>query len=546
MMSNRTFDDIAASAVDYLLKTSPVRATQAGVHDFDAELDTADRTARRERIRRLSGFVDEIGLIQRESLGFDQRIDLQILQSNLRAEIVFDSMIQRWDRDPSLALEISLYGCLSLVMRDFAPFEERISSLIGRVTAIPRLLEEAKENLTAQSEVPTVWAEMAEELCGSAKGFLQSLIAEISPQSEQGKGLVKAVEAANSAVSDYLLFLTTKLTSRSRGSYACGWETFASLLEYLHGIEMSEQELIRFGANEIERISGEMERTAAVIDSNKTAEELLEELKAAAPISDDLLSVYREYVERSEQFLRGKELISLPSDMHLEVVTTPEFVRRTYPFAAYVTPAALDPNQPGMFWVTPVSPSLQDPNLVEAMRNHNPYRAQLIALHEGFPGHHVQLTLATRHPSRIRKLFDCNVFVEGWALYCEEMMWEQGYFSDLRFRLMQLHLELWRACRVVIDVKLHTGAMTFTEAVNLLVDVAKIDKLSSIAEVKRYSQSPTQPLSYLVGKAEILGLRTDCRRLWGEQYSIKAFHDKLLALGSVPLGIARAALLEQL
>jgi len=546
MTESQTFQNIADAAVDYLLQSSPVRATQAGIHDYDAQLDRIDRASRAARNLQLGVFIDQLNRIDPTALSRDERFDLQILTGNLNAEVISDTVYRRWDRDPSLALEVALYGCLALVMRDFAPLEERIACLIGRVKSVPRLLDESKVNLGLQEDIPTVWAEMAEDLCASAGPFLQSLVDDIAKSSPQRDNLEVAVEAAKSAVSDYQTFLKSQLTRRSRGSYACGWPTFSALLRNLHGIETTAEELIAFGESEIIRVKSQIEEVAKTIHSEKTVPELLEEIKSTLPPVKSLLEVYRDYVKISEQFIRHNKLITLPDDIALEVIPTPEFVRHTFPYAAYSPPAPLDNSQRGQYWVTPIPADITPEDRALLQRNHNPYQAHLISLHEGFPGHHVQMTLAASLSSRVRKLFDSNVFLEGWALYCEEMMWEQGYFKDVRYRLMQLYLELWRACRVVIDVKLHTGLMSFTEAVNLLVETAQLDKLSAIAEVKRYSQSPTQPLSYLVGKRQILSLRSDCEKLWGDRFSLCEFHDRLLGLGSVPMNLARTALLEHL
>lgn len=546
MTESQTFQKIADAAIDYLLQCSPVRATQAGIHDYDTELDRADRASRAARNQRLGEFIDQLSRVNPALLSRDERFDLQILTSNLNTEVISDTVYRRWDRDPTLALEVALYGCLALVMRDFAPLEERITSLTGRVRAVPRLLDEVKVNLGLQEEIPTVWAEMAEGLCASAEAFFQSLVDDIAKSSPQRGDLASTVEAAKSAVSDYHSFLKSQLTRRSRGSYAAGWPTFAALLKNLHGIESTSEELIAFGESEITRVKSQIEAVAREIDTDKSVADIFEEIKSTLPPVKNLLDVYRDYVKLSEQFIRQKKLITLPEDIALEVVPTPEFVRHTFPYAAYSPPAPLDNSQKGQYWVTPIPTDITPEDRALLQRNHNPYQAHLISLHEGFPGHHVQLTRAAGLPSRVRKLFDSNVFLEGWALYCEEMMWEQGYFKDKRYRLMQLYLELWRACRVVIDVKLHTGLMSFTEAVNLLVEVAQLDKLSAIAEVKRYSQSPTQPLSYLVGKRQIMKLRNDCEKLRGERFSLCEFHDHLLGLGSVPINLARLALLEQL
>ncbi|MGB5105280.1 MAG: DUF885 domain-containing protein [Candidatus Zixiibacteriota bacterium] len=546
MTTSLEFRKVADAAIDYLLETSPVRATQAGLHDYDGLLDSADAEFRMKRDAKLIEFVEQLEAVDINRLSRDDEFDREILIGNLRAEYTYDKIYRRWDRDPTLALEIALYGCLALIMRDFAPSKVRMESLVGRVKAIPRLLEEAKINLAREHEAPTVWAEMAEDLCKSAEGFLDSLVGDRGAIPAQTEELAAAALDGKTAISEYEAFLKTQLTNRSRGSYALGWDAFESLLSDQHGLTMSAEELVGFGESEIDDIKAEMARVAGEIDSARSVDEILKELKETAPSSNDLLSVYAGYVKSSENFLREKGLMTLPPDMELEVVETPEFVRHTYPFAAYSPPAPLDPSQKGMFWVTPVAADLTGEELAAALLKHNPYQSHLIALHEGFPGHHVQMTIAGRHASRTRKLFDSNVYLEGWALYCEELMWEQGYFTDPRYRLMQLNLELWRACRVVIDVKLHTSQMSFTEAVNLLVETAKFDKLSAIAEVKRYSQSPTQPLSYLVGKRQIMDLRADCRKAWGARFSLREFHDRLLALGSVPLSLARRALLEHL
>ncbi|MCI0659376.1 MAG: DUF885 domain-containing protein, partial [Acidobacteria bacterium] len=154
-------------------------------------------------------------------------------------------------------------------------------------------------------------------------------------------------------------------------------------------------------------------------------------------------------------------------------------------------------------------------------------------VHEGYPGHHAQLSLANRAGSPVQRQIGTPVLIEGWALYCEEMMGEQGFYSDPRTRLLQLKDYLWRCSRVVIDVGLHTGHLTFEEAVQILVRVAKINPVSARGEVKRYSKTPTQPLSYAVGKRELTRLRDDVRRLEGDRFSLKEFHRRLLRHGSI-------------
>jgi uncharacterized protein (DUF885 family) len=164
----------------------------------------------------------------------------------------------------------------------------------------------------------------------------------------------------------------------------------------------------------------------------------------------------------------------------------------------------------------------------------------ITAVHEGYPGHHLQISLANRAATKVRRQIWTPVMVEGWALYCEELMGERGFYLDPRTRLLQLKDYLWRSCRVVIDVGLHTGTLSDQEAARLLVDTAKLDPAGAAGEVKRYTKTPTQPLSYAVGKREILKLREDLRKVEGTAFSLRGFHDRLLQFGSIPIAHIRS------
>jgi uncharacterized protein (DUF885 family) len=165
----------------------------------------------------------------------------------------------------------------------------------------------------------------------------------------------------------------------------------------------------------------------------------------------------------------------------------------------------------------------------------------LTNVHEGYPGHHLQLINANRHPSVLRRLFgDSSVFAEGWALYCEQMILDEGLTRDPRVRLFQLKDQLWRACRVVVDVALHTGGMAFQEAVDFMVDVAHLERFNAIGEVRRYTRSATQPMSYLVGKHQILDFREREKKRLGATFDLRAFHDRLLSFGTIPIALIEA------
>jgi uncharacterized protein (DUF885 family) len=237
--------------------------------------------------------------------------------------------------------------------------------------------------------------------------------------------------------------------------------------------------------------------------------------------------------------VRRKKLVTFPPGETIEVVPTPAFARPVIPYAAYLTPAPFETEQKGLFWATPPDSSLSKKEQAEVLADHSKPSLAITALHEAYPGHHLQLAIANRLDRRLRFLYTTSVMAEGWALYCEEMMYEQGFYKSPASRLLQLKDLLWRACRVTLDVSLHTGAMTFEEAVDFLVTKAKLQRPNAAAEVRRYCATPTQPQSYVVGKLLILELLDDYKAARGDGFKLKTFHDELLSHGTIPVDLIR-------
>jgi len=240
---------------------------------------------------------------------------------------------------------------------------------------------------------------------------------------------------------------------------------------------------------------------------------------------------------RARQFLIDRRLVTVPENERVEVLATPAYLRRVMPFAAYFTPAPFDRHPVGTYIVTP---SVDDDP--EAMREH--YRASIsnTSIHEAYPGHHLQLAVAIRHPSLTRIVTDAPEFVEGWGMYSEQMMREEGFDDGPPFRLALATDSIWRACRIILDIRMHRGELSIEEATDFLVEHTRIERSNALAEVRRYTSTPTYPLSYLLGKVLILGLREDERRRRGRAFSLHEFHDTLLRNGSLPISFHRRLL----
>jgi uncharacterized protein (DUF885 family) len=227
--------------------------------------------------------------------------------------------------------------------------------------------------------------------------------------------------------------------------------------------------------------------------------------------------------------VRENRLATIPAGEVLEVVETPPFLRATTPFAAYFPAAPFDERQLGVYIVTPLAGS-------EALQEHNRAAIQNTSVHEAYPGHHLQFVCANQNRSlpRLLSSFYAHEFVEGWAHYCEELMYEQGFSAGPEVRFVQLTDLIWRACRIVIDVELSCGRMTAEEGMRMLVEEAGMAPEGARAEVNRYTFTPGYQLSYLYGKHLLLALRERVKARLGSGFELRRFHDTLLYAGALP------------
>ena len=244
-------------------------------------------------------------------------------------------------------------------------------------------------------------------------------------------------------------------------------------------------------------------------------------------------------MKRARQFVIDHDLVTIPPDEELKIVETPLFVRNQIPYAAYMPPGLLEPLQQGIFVVTPVDPNDPPEKQEEKLRGHGYDDLPVTALHEAYPGHHLQLIVANLNKSLPRLFggFLSSLFIEGWAFYCEEMMAAAGFITDLETRLMQVNEMIWRAVRVIVDVKLSRGEMTFEDAVKILVEETGMSEDAAQAEVNWYTQEPGYPLSYLLGKHLLLQLKEEVKQQMGDQFDERFFNDIITANGYLPISL---------
>jgi uncharacterized protein (DUF885 family) len=416
---------------------------------------------------------------------------------------------------------------------------------------VPRLLAEARANLShgsVERASPRILTESAVEVVKGGQAFFAEVVPRLAEETRSdalAADLLRANGAALAAFGEYLDWLRTVHLPRSTGRFAIGRDLFDLKLRAEHGLPYDADQLAAIGREAMEQAERDLAALARTIDPDRTWVEQVTALKAEHPAEDGLLAAYSAEVARARAFVVAERLATLADGERLEVIETPVFERPLIPYAAMLPPAPFDEDQTSLFYVTPVDPSLPPAARAEQLEGHATFSIPVTALHEAYPGHHLQLSRANRIASRVRRVYSTPVFVEGWALYCEEMMYEAGFYPDPRVRLFQLKDLLWRACRVVIDVGLHCAGMTPETAVDILVSRAHLERHNAEAEVRRYCASPTQPMSYLIGRREILGLRDTYRARAGKHFTLGDFHDALLGYGGIPIGLIRDPMLTR-
>lgn len=544
-VQSERFTHLVDETMDALWKDDPVFATACGIHDYDDRLAQTSPDAIEQHISTLKRLIRELEQFNGELLK-DAEADRKALLAHLSDSLLDWETIRWHTKEPSLNLNHSLYGTYLLIARDFAPLTQRMECTAKRLREFSRVLTEAKVNIVPTS-VPAIYLDTAMETLEGAKAFLSSAVPQVAEQISDDtlrQEVLRAIDDAGLALTDFEEWLRQSVAPYAHGDYAIGTDLFTQKLRVEHLLSETPDELEAIGREVLAQTQSELEQIAKAIDPQLPWFELVERLKTYHPPRDRIVETYAEEVEKARQFVVDKGIAALPEGERIRVVETPPFERATTPYAAYMPPAPFDKNSEGLFYVTPFDPKEPPEVQDDRLRGHCLFAFPITVIHEAYPGHHLQLTVASQLPSKVRKVFGNNLFVEGWALYCEELMWEQGYTEDLRVRLFQLKDLVWRAVRVIVDVGLHCKGMSFSEGVEWLVKEAHLELTNAEAEVRRYTESPTQPLSYLIGKMALLRLRDEVQKREGNSFSLKSFHDRLLQIGGLPMKLVADLMLS--
>lgn len=518
---NDELEALSRSALELKWYLDPVQATAAGITEHDERLGRFSPEALRPHLaalRAMTGALEQVEVTE-----LDDEIDRTALLDDLRMTLARFERERPQATDPGFHLAHVLAGLHYLLLRrDYAP-DARVAALAGRLADVPPTLDDARQAL--DRPVP-LFAETALRVLERGKALVGGLPA-LYP------GLAAAAADGSRALDAFAADLA-RWSDAGEATFAVGEEAFNFRLHHQHALRATAPELWRFGLGLVDEVEGDLQRRAAQLGGRAWVD-VADRLRNDHPVSDGLVAAYAQEMTRARDFVERLGLASVPAEP-LEVVPTPAFMRPLVPVAAYEPPGTYATDRSGWFYVTVPDGNAGSTAQDRLLRDHCTHEIAATALHEGYPGHHLHLVRAQSSRSEVRRNVWSPIMVEGWALYCEEMMREQGFYETEEQRFFQrVHL-LLRAVRILADVGLHTRGMTFPEAVDLLVQRVHLEPEHADAEVRRYCAQPTYPLAYAVGRRELLSLR---EAFFGRGGTLREFHDAVLDYGGLPISLIR-------
>jgi uncharacterized protein (DUF885 family) len=531
-------DDYFDARFNYL----PSQGTDAGFHQYDTKLENRSRARIEARIAELKSFLSRLQAFDRSKLSFDEAVDANALDGEIRSSLLDSETLRNWERNPMGYAGLPGGAADSLIKRDFAPAAERLRSLVAREKLMPAVYTAGKANLV---NPPKEFTDLAIRMAKGSAGYFTGTVARWAKEAagndatlwsefEQTNGEVVA------ATRDFATWLEKDLLPRSKGSYAIGAANFLAKMKFDDMVELPLPELLAKGEAQLAKDYAAFVETAKKIDPSKTPAQVMASLSDEHPTPEKLVPAVAQSVENARKFLVEKDLVTIPSEVRPRVEETPPFAR-SGSFASMDTPGAYETKATEAFYyVTPVEAEWDAKHKEEHLRLYNPYVVAMIDVHEVWPGHYLQFLYAPNFPTKTRKLVFCGTNAEGWAHYSEQMMVDEGFGGgDPKYRLAQLQEALLRDARYVVGIKLHTAGWTVEQGAKLFEEKAFQEPANAYEEARRGAYNPTY-LYYTLGKLEIVELRDEYRSRKGA--SLRQFHDAFVAQGGLPIPLVKKIL----
>jgi uncharacterized protein (DUF885 family) len=545
------FQKIARDYVEDLLRTHPEYATELGDHRFDGQLtdyapETRTRALTNDRQFRekLERFTDIT------KLSGPNQIDIRILRDNIDGDIFDLEELKEAEWNPLVYNQSLANGLYLLVARDFAPAEQRVASLRKRMEGIPKVIEQAKKNL---QHSPRVYTETAIEQAQGAIGLVRQELAPLLDQAPKAKkDLAPLQEKTAKALEEYKGWLEKDLLPRSDGDFRIGAEKFRKKLRFTLASDLPMEEIMKRARADLNQTQTAIYETALPLykkyfptaddatlqDKKKVTSEVLAKLAEQHPDDKTIVGDAQKVVTEATDFVKSHNLVTVPQKP-LDVIVMPEF-KRGQAIAYCDSPGPLEKNGKTFFAVAPTPKDWSPERKASFFREYNNFMLRDLTVHEAMPGHYLQLAHANdfRAPTLVRAIFQSGTFIEGWAVYAEQVMAESGYGGP-EVKMQQLKMRLRVDCNAILDQSIHTANMSEKEALDLMMTEGFQQEGEAVAKWKRARLSSTQLSTYFVGVTEHLDMRDRAKAKAGADFELKKYNDNVLSFGSPPVKYVR-------
>ncbi len=556
------FADLSKRWLDGWLKLNPVNATQQGDHRFDAEIDDLSAAGRTQYINFSKKMLAELDTIDAGKLSRENQIDAAILRNQIQGDIWGTETLQSWAWDPQMYGGLAGGAIYNLMAREFAPMPERMKSATARMEKLPTLFTQMRENIDP-ARVPKIHAETVAKQNGGVISLVEQFIVPNADklQGEDRKRLDAAVEGLRKAVAEHQLWLDKTLVPNAKGDFRVGEEKYDQKLKFALMSSLSRAEIKQRAEAELVRVRAEMYTIAQQVlkgkpnaphmpespnnDQQQTAiEAALELAYADKPKREAVVDAAKEALAQATAFTKAKDLVTVPDDP-VEIILMPEF-QRGVAVAYCDSPGPLDKGLKTYYAISPIPDDWTDKQTDSFLREYNSRMIQLLSIHEAMPGHYLEGAHSARHPSTLRGVLRSGMFAEGWAVYTESLMMEQGYLdNDPLFHLVRDKFYLRTVANAILDQGVQVDGWTKAQAMDLMVKRTFQQEREAEGKWVRAQLTSAQLPTYFVGVQEHFDLRKAMQQKLGKDFKLKSYHDQVLSYGAPPVRFVRAMMLGE-
>jgi uncharacterized protein (DUF885 family) len=544
------FQKIAHDYIEQELQDNPEEATELGDHRFDGQLTDYSPEARAKELTAQKEFRGKLSAIDGSRLTGANNVDFRILKENIDYKIFQAEELKEPVWNPLVYMQSLANSLYLLVARDFAPPEKRIPNLRQRMEAIPRVIDQAKANLQHPPRVHTETA--IEQTQGAISLVRQGLAPLLDRAPQMKKELAPLQEKIAAALEDYKKWLQNDLLPRSDGDFRIGADKFRKKLRFALASDLSMEEIMKRAQTDLQQTQTAIYATAlplyekyfpktdkaTLADKKKVTTAVLDKLAEKHPDDNTIVGYAQKIVGEATDFVKSHNLVTVP-DTPLDVIAMPEF-KRGVAIAYCDSPGPLEKSGKTFYAVAPTPKDWSKERKESFFREYNNYAIRDLTVHEAMPGHYLQLAHANdfRAPTLVRAIFRSGTFIEGWAVYCEQMMAEESY-GESEVKMQQLKMRLRVICNAILDQSIHAGNMSEQEAMDLMMKEGYQQEGEAVAKWKRARLTSAQLSTYFVGITEMLELRDLAKKKAGPSFDQKKYNNQVISYGSPPAKYVR-------